>query len=327
MKKTFTLILVLTMLMSLFTINIVAEEIFDGTICSTYSNEFKSTVYNGTTSIIKDITYTTSPVAPSENESTVLITTFDAINTVKGMPLSVHLSGNAKTYGFEILSADEILNKWYTYKVVATENSSSLSIQKIFRKESGSTAPYEEYNTVFQSNVPKDEYSKQDVAGWWNGYDITSAKFYVAGNLTSKTNIIRFQWNHRRESLCESGLDLSKSEWKIKNVQVISNPTTSTTFTNAAETANTIELSSDEGKNITYTNVLVAKDSILATEASIATDYGFIFSKDGERGLDYISFSNDAIAGDGTFEFGIVMYSVDPTLNIAAEKYIKYTLD
>lgn len=227
----------------------------DGITVSTYAGVNNTSNY----------AYTTNPAALAEGEVKTMVFTFDAMNSVKGMPMLIHLSGNAKTYGFDILSTDEILNKWYTYKVVATESAANLSIQKIFRKEAGSTAPYEEYNASFTTYVPKDKYSEQAVAGWWNNYDITSAKFYVRGCLSSGTGNIRFGYSAQRQTdkVYDSTLtteDLLKTKWEVKNVQVVDTASAVTGTATVADGVLTTDLALVAGEG-TATPVLAVYDS------------------------------------------------------------------
>ncbi len=157
-------------------------------------------------------TYTTTPSTLAEGKTKTMVFSFDAKNTGLGMPMLIHLSGSAKTTGFDILSRDEIFNKWYTYKVVANETAANLSIQKIFRKEAGSTAPYEEYDCRFVRNVTAGTESEQTVAGWWNNKDCTNAKFLVNGCLSSGVGNIRFGYGVSRDNNAVTGQEYSEGK-------------------------------------------------------------------------------------------------------------------
>ena len=65
----------------------------EGTICYT-ADSVTIPTYAGK-SDLNQYKYTANPVAPkAEGETEYIITTFDAINTVKGMPLALHISGD-----------------------------------------------------------------------------------------------------------------------------------------------------------------------------------------------------------------------------------------
>lgn len=196
-----------------------------GTTNLIYKDEVTMGAYAGGNANPGQYKYTTNMEALTEGQSRYIIYTFDAINTVKGMPICIHIGGAGMTYGFDILSTDEILNKWYTYKVVCREifGNNNLSILAICRKPADGSGDWEVYNASFVSYLPSDEYSTAPVAGWWNNYDITSAKFHVRGSLSgTATNMIRLVWRGNAESLVDDDVtDLTATKWTFRNQQVV----------------------------------------------------------------------------------------------------------
>ncbi len=169
--------------------------------------------------------FTTKLDPLAEGQKRQIEFTFDAINSVKGMPICIHVGGGSTTGGFDILSTDEILGKWYTYKAVFTETygAKNLGLVSICRKPADGSGDWEVYNASFTSSIPKDQYSSAPVAGWWNDYDLTSAKFHVRGTLSgTATNVIRLVWKQSSEALVEKDVtDLTATKWSFRNQQVV----------------------------------------------------------------------------------------------------------
>lgn len=156
---------------------------------------------------------------------------FDAINTVKGMPICIHVSGGNTAYGFDIMSRDEMVGKWYTYKVTAVESikldnkgnpTQSVGISTICRKPADGSGDWEVYKANFTSDLPEEEWSTAPVAGHWNNYDVTSAKFHVRGGLSSAANTLRLVWKASNEQFLDNDVtDKTATVWKFRNIQIV----------------------------------------------------------------------------------------------------------
>ncbi len=205
-----------------------------GSICLSKADGITVPAYaggNGT----NNYNYTTKPTAPAEGETKYVMATFDAKNTGKGMPMMVHISGGGVAYGIDILSRDEMFNKWYTYKVLCEETAgaTNLRVTKVLRKAEDATT-WEEYNCYFKTELPAEEWATQPVAGWWNKDDCTAAKFYVAGSLSTGVGNIRFGYSkdrdpelngNNKDSAAYPGMTSAELQastaWEVRNVQVV----------------------------------------------------------------------------------------------------------
>lgn len=90
--------------------------------------------------------YTTVMTAPADGTTKSYTLSFDAKNTVQGMPLLFHIGGANQAREFAICSTDTIGNDWYSYRVPFTESAvagGNLSVVGVYRKPLGSDEPWE----------------------------------------------------------------------------------------------------------------------------------------------------------------------------------------
>ncbi len=152
-----------------------------------------------------DNLYTTNTSAVEEGKTRSYTVTFDAKNTVQGMPLFVHIGGNYGVSGTVICPTEVIGNDWYSYKLVATEIMGSASLStSVYRKPLGSDEAY-----VKMSAPWKTEY-------------VSGNEFISHDSYSNKTNSVRISYDHRTEMAAAPGCDLTATVWEVKNLQVTS---------------------------------------------------------------------------------------------------------
>lgn len=181
--------------------------------------------YSGGNANPYDKKYTDKATAPTADNGVVnrVTFTFDAINTVKGMPLTVHVGGNTSDTsndgtGFDILSNDKNFNTWYTYKAVYeekwNENGNKFSLVDVYRKTA--TGDWESCSRLTREN---------------GTFNIESADIYNNGSLSSGAGKVCFSWNAQRGtrtpiiaySSTDEGFDLGNTSWTVKDMQVTTN--------------------------------------------------------------------------------------------------------
>ncbi len=170
--------------------------------------------------------YTTKLTPPllDEDGKTIaprnMTVTFDARNTVQGLPIMIHIGGTGRCNGLTICPTDTIGTDWYSYKIVCSESytlsyttdektgqlkpvyDGSLNIHEVFRKPTGSDADYE--------SIPvagKYEYEAGD-------------EFWAYGTPSAGTNDIRIFYYPATASASIAGTDPTKTVWEIHNLQV-----------------------------------------------------------------------------------------------------------
>lgn len=98
--------------------------------------------YDGT-HIYKNINFTTPVATPAAGETINHTITFDAKNTVQGMPIMLHLGGAKYCANITICPTDTIGTDWYSYKVDYYEDSERTAVTRVLRKPRGSEGDYE----------------------------------------------------------------------------------------------------------------------------------------------------------------------------------------
>ncbi|MBQ3572975.1 MAG: hypothetical protein IJA16_00095, partial [Clostridia bacterium] len=117
--------------------------------------------------------------------------TFDAKNTVQGMPLFVHIGGNYGVSGTVICPTEVIGDDWYSYKLVATEEDGEIvpkikisenvakittpyfkKVYRLFSKDSGMAVA--DVLTTYDEEINADEpYEIFDPSNTWKRKTIT----------------------------------------------------------------------------------------------------------------------------------------------------------
>lgn len=148
--------------------------------------------------------YFTTPTSAVEAGKTRSYTvTFDAKNTVQGLPLFVHVGGYNAVGGIVICPTEVIGDGWFSYKLVATETagSGSLSIQ-VYRKPLGSDGAYVEMTVPWKLDyVSGDEFMSHD-------------------SFSGTKNTIRLMYDYRTEMAAAPGSVLTETVWEVSNLQV-----------------------------------------------------------------------------------------------------------
>lgn len=131
-----------------------------------------------------------------------LTVTFDAKNTVQGLPIMIHIGGTAKCNGLTICPNDTIGTDWYSYKIVCSETNKGMNIHEVFRKPTGSDADYE----------------RMKVSGKY-GY-VAGDEFWAYGTPSGGKNDIRIFYYPETASAAVADTDPTKTVWEIENLQV-----------------------------------------------------------------------------------------------------------
>ncbi len=148
------------------------------------------------------VNYVQNPSVPAEGQWNYVVTTFDAKNSVKGMPLAVHISGygvGSEITNFvdtiSLYSSDDIFDEWYSYKVVSKQvhGTRDMVTVGIYRKKAETNDAYE--SIKFLDN---------------NGGRISSA----IGN-------IRFGYRTSDEKYAYADAILADTVWEVANVKVM----------------------------------------------------------------------------------------------------------
>lgn len=178
-----------------------------GTICVTDEEEVSLT-YEGANNFSWK-RYDKDAKTLAEGETNIICVSFDAVHTSLGMPLTFHISGSAKRYGLDIRSTEDILNTWYSYKVVALDSygAGNINIQKIYRKVKDSNEPYVELTNTHIRRVTTGSRNVNHLAyGYWSAHSDVACTVNSAGE----------------------AVDLTKTGWTVANVQVTETPSTVT---------------------------------------------------------------------------------------------------
>ncbi len=140
-------------------------------------------------------------------EKTSYVLTFDAKNTVQGMPLTIHLGDKAHVGALNIASNEAIGTEWNTYKAVFTVSGSYVNPGTLYRLNADGTYTALTYNVDWQNN---------------------------RSGATAKDRLIFYYTSSSAEKLPPiEGIDTSKTVWEVRNIQV----TDVLTFTGKATVA------------------------------------------------------------------------------------------
>lgn len=148
--------------------------------------------------------FTTPTSAPAAGETKLYSMTFDARNTVQGMPLMFHMGGTAYCANLTICPTDIIGTDWYSYKIDYFESETQSTVTRVLRKPRGGS----EYEWKLVSN-------KYD----WEFGD----EFWTYGTPSGGKNCIRIFYYKDVEAASIPNTDLTKTVWEVENLQVTSN--------------------------------------------------------------------------------------------------------
>ena len=167
----------------------VAYPITKGNIYLTDQEEKVLEGYDGAAMNNKgSLPFTTS----AEAESYVL--TFDAKNTVQGMPLVIHLGDKTHVGALNLASSEAIGTEWNTYKAVFNVNGAYVNPGSVYRLNEDGTYTALKYNVDWQNSRSGSTGKNQLI-------------FYYTSAAATKIPPIE-------------GIDTSKTVWEVKNVQV-----------------------------------------------------------------------------------------------------------
>ncbi len=178
-----------------------SQPISFGTVC-VEAETVSIPTYAGKNDLTR-VAYVQEPTAPAEGGEKYIVTTFDARNPVKGLPLAIHISGSgmeSETNNFvetiSLYSTDDITDEWYSYKVVSRQvcGIRDMVTVGVYRKKSGTDDAYEKIE--FLDN---------------NG-----------GRISSGIGNIRFGYRISDEKYAYSGSTLTDTVWEVANVKVMS---------------------------------------------------------------------------------------------------------
>lgn len=186
----------------------VSQFVSEGTVCL-QEEVIKVPVYTGTNNLFP-YSYICEPTAPvSKGNDKYMVTIFDAKNSVKGMPLNVHISGGAgeteaSNYveTLSILCEDEIFNEWYSYKIVGKQifGTRDMDTVAVYRKKKDSEEEYTEIRFVKN-----------------NGGRISSG----IGNIRFGYRVQDEVYSYGYDTINETPtVDLNATVWEVKNVSV-----------------------------------------------------------------------------------------------------------
>ncbi len=212
-----------------------------GTVCID-KEEVSVPVYAGKDNLAA-YAYAASPEPPTaDGDEQYIITTFDARNPVKGMPLAIHISGGAAELTqnnyvdtVSVYGTDEMSDEWYTYKIISKQiyGVRDMKTVAVYRKKRGTEENYEAIE--FLDN---------------NG-----------GRISSGIGNIRFGYRVSDEKYAYSTATLTDTAWEVANVKVIANGAEASGF-----------ITNDSG-NITAELQLAAPD-IVAEPIVVVYDNG-----------------------------------------------------
>ena len=159
--------------------------------------------YIPNSAINRDNRYTTLVPAPEDGKTRTYTVTFDAKNTVQGLPLFIHIGGNYGVGGVVICPTEIIGTDWHSYKIVATEtkNNPSLSIS-VYRKPLDGNEEYVSVPMV------------------WKGAYKSGDEIMSHDSMSNATNTIRTMYDYRTAMASAPGSDPYGTVWEMKNLQV-----------------------------------------------------------------------------------------------------------
>ena len=133
-------------------------------------------------------------------EPTKIVTTFDAVCTVAGGPLSFSTAGKAASSAMTTIAPGTI-GQWYNYKIVYSSNGSAVTADAVYRKAEGTNNW-----TLLTKGADK---SAVTDGQWCVGYNSSGSvgfvRWYMYGAMTGSN----------ANSNCEAG-----TSWTVKNIQI-----------------------------------------------------------------------------------------------------------
>ena len=220
-----------------------------------------ATSYTGS-NLNKTNVFSTEFPTPATGERRLYNITFDAKNTVQGMPIMIHIGGATKCNGLTICPTDIIGTDWHSYKISFYEENGVLNFMQALRKPMGSDADYE--------IIPID--GKYE-------YPAKGGQLWSYGTPSGGKNDIRIFYYPAVESASKADTVLTETVWEINNLQVTDGAVV-TGFANAEN--DTISVDADFITNTIEASVALA----VYDSTGRMKDIDFIKAADGEGTLD-----------------------------------------
>lgn len=208
-----------------------------------------------------NVQYTETMPAAVEGSPCTYALTFDARNSVQGLPLLLHIGGNAAKAGLVICPTDIIGTEWKSYKLILTETAGNDYLNIVaYMKPYGSDADY--------VNVPvatKYKYESGDA-------------FWTYGSRSGAKQTIRPMYDIEVEAASYPGADPDATVWELKNLQLTSEAVVAG-LVNAVDGVITV----DADFKAAASNTLVA---LAVKDGGRMVDVDFVNVADGEGDID-----------------------------------------
>ena len=150
-----------------------------------------------------NLQYAVAMPAAIEGKPCTYAVTFDARNSIQGLPLLLHIGGNSAKAGLVICPTDTIGTEWNSYKLILTETAGHDYLGVVaYVKPYGSNESY-----VHVPVVTKYEYKSGD-------------NFWTYGSRSGAKQTIRPMYDTDVAAAIYPGSDPDATVWELKNLQV-----------------------------------------------------------------------------------------------------------